>query len=92
MRHDGVGCLWGYRASRDAYHYRVLQSLTHTIGADANLVAQLDVFRKKRNVGDYERAGLVLETEAREMLVLARALRKCVEKWLRQNHPHLLPK
>ena len=48
----------GYRASREAHHYRVIQSLPHTIGADAKLVAQLDAFRKKRNVGDYERAGL----------------------------------
>lgn len=82
----------GYRASRDAYHYRVIQSLAYTIGADAKLVAQLDAFRKKRNVGDYERAGLVSETEVREMLALARTLRTRVEEWLRQNYAHLLPK
>ena len=82
----------GYRASRDTYHYRVIQSLAHTIGANANLIAQLDAFRKKRNIGDYERAGLVSETEAREMLALARTLRKYVEEWLQQNHSHLLPK
>lgn len=82
----------GYRASRDTYHYRVIQSLAYTIGANANLIAQLDAFRKKRNIGDYERAGLVSETEAREMLALARTLRKYVEKWLQQNHSHLLPK
>lgn len=82
----------GYRASRDAYHYRVIQSLAYTIGVDAKLVAQLDAFRKKRNIGDYERAGLISETEAREMLALARTLRKHVEEWLRQNHSHLLPK
>ncbi len=37
----------GYRAARDAHHFRVIQSLTYTIGADAKLVAQLDAFRKK---------------------------------------------
>ncbi len=82
----------GYRASREAYHHRVIQSLAHTIGADAKLVAQLDAFRKKRNVGDYERAGLVSATEAREMLALARTLRKRVETWLQQNHARLLLK
>lgn len=82
----------GYRASRDTYHYRVIQSLAYTIGANANLIAQLDAFRKKRNIGDYERAGLVSETEAREMLALARTLRKHVKEWLQQNHSHLLPK
>jgi hypothetical protein len=81
----------GYRASRDAYHYRVIQSLAHTIGEDATLIAQLDTFRKKRNIGDYERAGLVSDTEAQEMLALARTLRTRVEEWLRQNHSHLLP-
>ena len=82
----------GYRASREAQHYRTIQSLVHTIGAESHLVRQLDAFRKKRNVGDYERAGLISETEAREMVALARTLRKRVEDWLRQNHVHLLPK
>lgn len=80
----------GYRATRDAHHYRVIRSLAHTIGSDADLVAQLDAFRKKRNIGDYERAGLVSETEVREILALAWTLRKQVEEWLRQNHSHLL--
>ena len=53
-------------------------------------MAQLDAFRKKRNVGDYERAGLVSEKEAQEMVVLARQLRKHVGDWLRANHPELL--
>lgn len=82
----------GYRAGREAHHYRVIQSLVHTIGEDAKLVARLDAFRKKRNVGDYERAGTISATEAREMLALARTLRKHVESWLRQHHPHLSPK
>ncbi len=47
----------GYRASREAHHYRVIQSLAYTIGLDSNVVAQLDAFRKKRNISDYERAG-----------------------------------
>lgn len=91
MRHDGISCL-GLSSSRDAHHYRVIQSLAHTIGADATLIAELDAFRKKRNIGDYERAGLVSETEAQEMLALARTLRIRVEEWLQQNHSYLLPK
>ena len=49
----------GYRASREAYHYRAIQSLSFTIGASADHVDQLDSFRKKRNISDYERAGAV---------------------------------
>ena len=80
----------GYRAARDAHHYRVIQSLAHTIKADPVLIAQLDKFRKKRNISDYERAGGVSEQEAKEMFVLAKNLRDEVEKWVRSNHPELL--
>lgn len=80
----------GYRASRDSHHYRTIQSLAYTIGADTGLIDQFDSFRKKRNVGGYERAGLISEQEAKEMFSLAEDLLVAVEKWLRANHPELL--
>jgi len=80
----------GYRAMREAHHYRVIQSLAHTIKADPVLIAQLDKFRKKRNISDYERAGGVSEQEVNEMFALAKNLRNEIEKWLRSNHPELL--
>jgi len=80
----------GYRATRDAHHYRVIQSLTLTIGMDAKLVAKLDAFRKKRNISDYERVGLVSEKEAQEMVALATQFRVDVSAWLREHHPNLL--
>jgi len=49
----------GYRAGRESHHYRAIQSLASTIGASTDLIDQLDSFRKKRNVSDYERAGAV---------------------------------
>ena len=80
----------GYRAAREAHHYRVIQSLAYTIGAKQSLIAQLDKFRKKRNIGSYERAGAVSEQEAKEMFALAKNLRDEVDKWLRSNHPEFL--
>jgi HEPN domain-containing protein len=80
----------GYRAAREAHHYRVIQSLAHTIKADPGLITQLDKFRKKRNITGYERAGVVSEQEAKEMFALAKNLRDKVEKWLRSNYPELL--
>lgn len=80
----------GYRAVREAHHYRVIQSLAHTIKADAGLIKLLDQFRKKRNIGEYELAGMVSGQESKEMLDLAIQLRQDVEKWLRDNHPDLL--
>ena len=80
----------GYRAAREAHHYRVIHSLAHTIEADPGLIIQLDKFRKKRNITEYEQAGAVSEQEAKEMFALAKNLRDKVEKWLRSSHPELL--
>ena len=80
----------GYRAAREAHHYRVIQSLAHTIQADPGLIIQLDKFRKKRNITEYERAGVVSEQEVKEMFALAKDLRDKVERWIRSNHPELL--
>jgi hypothetical protein len=80
----------GYRATRGQHHHRVIQSLALTLGLDAKTVARLDSFRKKRNMGDYERAGLISTGEAAEMLALARQLREQVESWLRAQYPELL--
>ncbi len=81
----------GYRASREAHHYRVIQSLVLTVEADTGLVRQFDLFRKKRNVGGYERAGTVSDEEAKEMIVLAERIRHEVTKWLESHHPEFLP-
>ncbi len=80
----------GCRAAREAHHYRVIQSLAHTIGADNEMVTRLDAFRKKRNIANYERGGLVSATEVREIIAAARILRKSIGDWIRQNHPELL--
>ncbi len=80
----------GYRTVRESHHYRAIQSLAYTIGTDRKLIAQFDRFRKKRNIGEYERAGAVSDQEAAEMVTLARGVRSDVETWLRLNHPKLL--
>lgn len=80
----------GHRASREAHHYRVIQSLALTIGAEASLVRQFDLFRKKRNIGGYERAGTVSDKEANEMIALAEQIRQEVRDWLVSYHPDLV--
>ncbi len=90
MRDGSIGCQCGYGAARDSHHYRVIQSLTLPIGAESKLVAQLEAFRKKRNIDDYERAGLVSTAEVNEMVTLAKNLRKCVWEWFYQYYPTLL--
>ena len=82
----------GYRASRDAHHYRVIQSLRETTGADASLVATFDAFRKKRNVTGCERVGLVSDADADAMRTLAVKLRNDVVAWIKEHHAALLRK
>ena len=80
----------GYRASREAHHYRVIQSLAFTVRAPASVIARMDLFRKKRNLGGYERAGAASFQEAKEMIVLAREISESVRRWLANEHPELL--
>jgi hypothetical protein len=79
----------GYQAERAAHHYRIIQSREFTIGMDAKSVRKLDIFRKKRNVSDYDRADTVSELEVEEMRKLAAWLRTEIEAWLAKNHPAL---
>lgn len=76
----------GYRASREAQHFRIIQSLEFTLALEKSEIDKLDQFRKKRNISDYERAGLVSESEVAEAISLARRLRKQAEEWIRSNH------
>jgi hypothetical protein len=80
----------GYRASRDSHHYRVIQSLEFTIGADRGQIDIFDGFRKKRNVSSYDLSGTVSEKESDEMFTLAVQVRGDVEKWIRASRPELL--
>jgi hypothetical protein len=80
----------GYRAAREAHHFRVIQSLALTIGMDAGLVRQFDQFRKKRNIGGYERAGTISDQETNEMTALAERVRQEVMEWLKSSHPEFL--
>ncbi len=80
----------GFRAAREAHHYRVIQSLALTLKADAALVRRFDAFRKKRNLSSYEMGGGISDLEVEEMITLASDLRHRVERWIRSNHPELL--
>jgi hypothetical protein len=80
----------GYRVARESHHFRAVQSLSLTLGCENSLVAELDAFRKKRNISDYERAGSVSIQEAEEMYELAEELRDGLKSWLRKTHPELI--
>jgi hypothetical protein len=80
----------GFRASRDSKHYRTIESLALTVGLDRTVIRKFDAFRKKRNVADYEMAGMSSEDDAGEMKDLARQLRREADAWLKRRHSGLL--
>ena len=80
----------GFRAAREQHHYRTIQTLALTLGWPGGKVNTLDRFRKKRNITGYESAGVISESEAKEMLEMATELRGAVVAWLRKQHPKLL--
>jgi hypothetical protein len=82
----------GYRPDRQRAHERAIESLRLTIGESARIVDTLDGIRRKRNVGNYERAGAASDAEAREVHRLAIELRKRVMRWMKERHPDLVDK
>lgn len=80
----------GYRAAREAHHYRIIQSLAYTINADTELITLFDRFRKKRNISGYDCVGMVSDHEANEMRDFAIRFRERITAWLREKHPDLV--
>jgi len=80
----------GYRPARESHHHRAIQSLQYTLKTEPAVIGQLDAFRKKRNISEYERAGGTSQREAGEIVRLAEGLRSDLEAWLRTAHPELL--
>lgn len=85
-------CASGYRAEREAHHYRTIAALPLVLGEQGRAHSDyLDRCRRKRNVVQYDRAGAASESEADELMAFTRELRAEVLAWLRANHPNLLP-
>ena len=79
----------GYRAERNAHHYRLIQSLAYTINLDQIAIDQLEAFRKKRNVSNYTRPDTISQREAETMVALAVRIRDAVVAWLPAHHADL---
>ncbi|RZB31926.1 MAG: phosphoribosylglycinamide formyltransferase 1 [Desulfobacteraceae bacterium Eth-SRB1] len=87
----------GLGAVREAHHYRVIQSLAHTMKADAGLIVLFDQFRKKRNISGYDHAGMISRPPFRVVIIRFRMLfsKNGFKEHYRYNnsniHPALLP-
>lgn len=82
----------GFAVSKgDSNHFRVLQSLSLTIGTDKKTVDRWDAYRKKRSISIYDVVGAITSAEAREILAAARELVDDIRAWLASTHPELMP-
>jgi hypothetical protein len=61
----------------------------HEPTRDPVLVDTLDAIRRKRNISNYDRAGVSSPTEAEQVYRISVELRTRVVEWLRVRHPHL---
>ena len=80
----------GFRAATGLQHYRTIQAISLILGKSLKEdVAFLDACRKKRNIVEYDAAGMATEKEANELREFAIEFRKTVLEWLKQSHPEL---
>jgi len=81
----------GYRATTGLQHYRTIQAMALILGVSFKEdVVFLDACRKKRNIVEYDAAGMATEKEAKELREFTVQLRVTVVDWLKQNHPEFL--
>lgn len=81
----------GFRPEKTLQHYRTLQALPLILGEDRKADAgYLDTCRAKRNTAEYDRAGIVSDADAAELIEFARELEKDVREWLKKNYPELI--
>ena len=83
----------GFRVGHAAGHHRLTIDLLPTLKGEheRERAAYLDACRRKRNLGEYERAGVVTEAEAVVLADAAGELRADVIAWLESEHPELAP-
>jgi len=82
----------GYRPEKTLQHYRTLSALPLILGAERKDDADyLETCRTKRNMAEYEMAGVATPQDAAELAGFARQLRQDVTAWLRHTHPGLFP-
>ena len=80
----------GYRSSGVSHHQVTLEAIELAMGASvSSLAAYFDLCRRKRNTLDYVGAGVVTDTEAKELLAKALEFDRLVSAWIKKSYPQL---
>ena len=81
----------GYRPEKTLQHYRTIAALPFVLGKERDGdAAYLEACRTKRNMAEYDMAGVATDADADELLRFAAELREEVIAWLKKNHPRLV--
>jgi uncharacterized protein (UPF0332 family) len=81
----------GFRASREAHHYRTISAMPLILGDERKGDADyLNACRNKRNDADYRLTGAITEGDANELLQFVVAFRRDAVSWLKANYPELI--
>jgi len=83
----------GYKVPKGpGLHKRAIDSLRYTLGDRwSDAADHIERCSRQRGQAVYERVGVVNQEDADDLLETARQLRTDVIKWLKENHPMLLP-
>ena len=83
----------GYAVSKGkSHHAYTINSLPYLLGEQTENAIYLSKCSTQRHQSLYDRAGVVTEQDAKDLLDTAHQLREEVLRWFRANHPSLLPK
>ncbi|HEV3343043.1 MAG TPA: hypothetical protein VG125_21895 [Pirellulales bacterium] len=79
----------GYRPRSVGGHYNTFLALEAADGTFARLSAYFDGCRLKRNASEYDFAGGVTDTEAKELLKAVKQFAVDAEAWIKAHHSSL---
>ncbi len=72
-------------------HYHTIAALPLILGDERKDDADyLETCRTKRNIAEYEMAGVATEKDASELVGFVKELLEDVVEWLKKHHPELM--
>jgi uncharacterized protein (UPF0332 family) len=78
----------GFRSTGLWYHATTFLALRDILGKEHHeLIEYFDACRSKRHATDYDRAGIISEKEAIELLKEARQFVAFAKRWITKRHP-----
>jgi len=83
----------GYKSKGTGHHFTVFQAMKEIMGTSYYKLADyFDSCRAKRNITDYDYAGMISESEAKELINEVEGFLQGILNWLAEKFPSFLQK